>query len=383
MSTLSPRQAAMIAMGAYNLRERSISQAVSRGVVTGCEGLFSLAVDSRIAGRSGGLLACKKLSGFGYVAVGEGQYKDEVLIATRGTATGFDWLSNFNVGLQRGPGGQLVHAGFNEVWKSFSGEIAAFMRGRNPAVIHCVGHSLGGALAALNADYLTSIHAGEVKLYTFGAPRTGDLFFARSLSKRVGEQNMYRVHHRSDPVPKIPLFPFHHVPLEAPGYELSAGPSGLINPHAHFMDESYAPGVGDGSWQTLRSPDQSDAEVQAWMDQVGAGAGSILMGSASLLQMIGNALLWILAKVAWIGVGTVCTAGMTVLDQLAWMLSKGARLSIELSTYIGTIIAAIFRFLGRTAVAGASLTMSFIRWVLDLLFNTLAAVARRALMLVD
>ncbi len=381
MNTLTPHQAAAIAMGSYNLRDRTITQVRERGVITGCEGMFDLQLDSRIDGRSGGLIACKKLSGFGYIAAGVGQYKDEILVATRGTKTRFDWLSNFNVGLHLGPGGMPVPAGFNEVWKSFSAEIAAFMRGRHPTVIHCVGHSLGGALAALNADYFTSIRGGAVKLYTFGSPRTGDMFFACSLSERVGEENMYRVHHRSDPVPKTPLFPFHHVPFESPGYELTAGPSGLISTHAHFMDESYMPGVEKQSWQTLgRHVEPDHEEVPAWIMRVGSGGG-ILMGSAAVLHMIGKALAWILGKLAFVAVGTVITAGMTVLDHLAWILSKGAQVSLELSTYISTIIAAIFRFLGRTVVAGALMTLSFIRWVLDLLYQYLALAATRALVL--
>ena len=383
MSTLSPRQAAAIARGVYFLLDQSFSESAARHDILGSEGMFTVNDSSRFVGRSGGLIACKKLSGFGYIAAGEGAYQNEVLIATRGTKSGFDWLTNFNVGVQLGPGGLPVHAGFNETWKSFSADVTDFLRGRNPSVIHCVGHSLGGALATLNADYLSSMRAAEVKLYTFGSPRTGDMFFARSLSQRVTEQNMYRVHHRSDPVPKIPLFPFHHVPMQAPGYELTAGPSGLININAHFMVDSYIPGVGDQSWQTLGNQITADeTEVQPWLAQMGSGGGGILMGSAAVLQMIGKALAWILGKVAFVAVGAVFTAGMTVLDQLAWVLSKGAQASVELSMYISTIIAAIFRFLGRTVVAGASLTTSFIRWVLDLLYNALAAVARRALSLV-
>lgn len=384
MSTLTPMQAAAMARGVYFLLDKSVSEARDRGLSLGCEGMFQVGDDSRFCGRTGGLVACKKLSGFGYIAAGEGTHQNEVLIATRGTKSGFDWLTNFNVGLQRGPGGQLVHAGFNETWKSFSADVAGFLRGRNPSVIHCVGHSLGGALATLNADYLSSIRAAEVKLYTFGSPRTGDLFFARSLSRRVTEQNMYRVHHRSDPVPKIPLFPFHHVPAEAPGYELTAGPAGLININAHFMVDSYIPGVADLGWEALgRRGDAGEAELQAWLEQAGSGGGNILMGSAGVLRMIGSALVWILGKVASIAVGTVVTAGMTALDQLAWILSRGAQLSVEVSSYIALTIAAIFRFLGRTMVAGASMTMTFIRWVLGLLYDALAAVARRALALVS
>ena len=104
---------------------------------------------------------------------------------------------------------------------------------------------------------------------------------------------------------------------------------------------------------------------------------------ASLFGVIGSAMVWILGKVANIAVGTVVTAGMTALDQLAWMLSRGAQLSVEVSSYIALTIAAIFRFLGRTMVAGASMTMTFIRWVLGLLYDALAAVARRALALVS
>jgi len=384
MSTLTPKQAAAIARGVYFLLDRSVSEVKDRGLSLGCEGMFHVGDDARFIGRTGGLIACKKLSGFGYIAAGEGMYQNELLIATRGTKSGFDWLTNFNVGVQMGPGGQLVHAGFNETWKSFSADLANFLRGRNPSVIHCVGHSLGGALATLNADYFSSIRAAEVKLYTFGSPRTGDNFFARSLSRRVTEKNMYRVHHRSDPVPKIPLFPFHHVPAEAAGYQLAAGPSGLININAHFMVDSYIPGVGELGWQSLGNQDAADeVEVQAWLGQVGAGGGGILLGSAAVLQMIGKALAWILGKVAFVAVGGALTAGMSVLDHLAWMLAKGAQASVELSMYISAIIGAIFRFLGRTAVAGASLTTAFIRWVLELLYNSLAAVARRALTLMQ
>src|SRR5699024_9322989 len=114
-----------------------------------------------------------KLSGFGYIAAGKGAHAGEVLVATRGTATRYDWLSNLNVAMQAGPGGTLVHAGFNEVWKSFAADVSAFLRGRNPSVVHCVGHSLGGALATLTADACSSAGIGELRLYTFGSPRVG------------------------------------------------------------------------------------------------------------------------------------------------------------------------------------------------------------------
>jgi Na+-transporting NADH:ubiquinone oxidoreductase subunit NqrB len=90
---------------------------------------------------------------------------------------------------------------------------------------------------------------------------------------------------------------------------------------------------------------------------------------------------WILGKISFVAVGAAFTAGSTVLDQMAWMLSKGAQASVELSRHISALIGSIFRFLGRTTMAGVSLATSFIRWVLDLLYNSLASVARGALTL--
>lgn len=390
MSTLTPTEAAAMANGVYGLRDRTIAESIARHAMIGSEGLFKVESGARFTGRSGGLVVCKELSGFGYIAEGaDMEHQGELLIVTRGTDTGYDWLSNANVGLQVGPGGELVHAGFHEVWKSFAPELSSFLRGRNPSVIHCVGHSLGGALAALSADYLSGIGASEVKLYTFGCPRTGGQFFARALCKRVGEQNIYRVHHGADPVPKIPLFPFFHVPVTTSGYPLSTGSFGLISKDAHKMVKSYLPGVKGKSWADLARYEPAtshDMEPQPWMGMVAAGGGGIVMGSAWALSMIGKALSWVLREASLASLNAVScgfTVGFTVLDQLAWMLSKGAELSFKISQYVRSIIMAIFRFLGRTVVAGVSLTLSFIRWVLGLLFQSLAMVANRAMTLLD
>ena len=385
MSTLTPEQAAAIASGVYALRDQTVTQAAARHDVLGCEGMFDVVDDSRFNGVSGGLYVCKVLGGFGYIAEGIGRHAREILVATRGTAIGVDWLTNANIGFHPGPGGERVHAGFHETWKSFSAEIARFLRGRNPTVIHCVGHSLGGALATLNADYFSSIRAGQVKLYTFGSPRVGGSAFAGSLEDRVGTQNIFRTFHCADPVPMIPLFPFFHVPAAGAGYQLGNGARGIFNFGAHGMAKSYVPGVLDQNWTALRNRDLGNdgkMNVQLWLEQVSAGSGGIVKGSTWALAMICKALTWLLEKaalIAFTGLGAGVSAGLTALDYLAMMLAKGAELSVEISAYLRTIVAAIFRFLGRTVTAGASMTLSFIRWVLDLLHHSLAMVARRAL----
>ena len=73
----------------------------------GCEGLFAASDSGRFEAKSGGLL-WKKLSGFGFVAVGEGKFSGDLLIATRSTQTQLDWLSYLKIAMQMGPGGLPV-----------------------------------------------------------------------------------------------------------------------------------------------------------------------------------------------------------------------------------------------------------------------------------
>lgn len=379
MAVLNPSQAAAIASGVYQLRESSVAELREIQAPLGCEGLFAVADDGRFMGRSGGAMF-KKISGFGYVAAGEGAHAGEMLIVTRGTAQTVDWLSNLNIGMQIGPSSHLVHAGFHEVWKSFKQDIFDFLRNRNPSRIHCVGHSLGGALAMLNADAL-SAQGLPVSVYTFGAPRTGDVFFSRSMTQRLGAGNIHRVSATSDPVPMIPLFPFCHMPFDGAGNVIKS--AGLVSVAAHNMKRSYIPGVRDHTWQTLADASRPDEEqnVKSWLEQAAEGRGSILMGSASALTMIGKALRWLLSRVRDLLVGAVgvtLTASATVLDQLAWLLAKGAALSKEVAGHVKSLIKAVFRFLGRATQAVTDLTVGFLRWVLDLLFSSVRAVAERA-----
>jgi len=381
---LTPSNAAAIARGVYRLREDSVSTVHDRGQTLGCEDMFSVTDDSRFEGRSGGL-AWKRLSGFGYIADGVGPYAGEVLVATRGTAMSLDWLSNLNIGMQFGPGGFPVHAGFHDVWKSYQADLRTFFRGRNPSRVHCVGHSLGGALASLNADYLTANAVADVALYTFGSPRTGDGLFARSLTRRVTPAKLYRVAHPADPVPMIPLFPFWHLPHNRVGLTIARTDSALISVGAHSMEGSYIPGVTNRDWSGLARGDNGadeSARAKSWLEQAAEGKSSVLKGSARALTMIGSALRWLLARARDLLVGAIgvtLTAGATVLDQLAWLLSKGAQLSKELAGGVKTLVGAIFRFLGRAVSATVSITVTFLRWVLDLLFTSLRAVAVRAL----
>ena len=380
MTTLSPQQAAAIASGVYQLRLDTLESVALFGKdPLGIKGLFGMEGASRFTGTSGAMF--RPLSGFGYIAAGTGALAGDLLIATRGTATGFDWLTDFNVGLQKGPGGEWVHAGFNETWKSFAPTIREFLRGRHPARIHLVGHSLGGALAFLNADYIAAERIAEVRLYTFGAPRAGTNAFANKLTGHVGARNIYRVSNPVDPVPMIPIFPFSHIPFNEEGLQIARTSHIPINPFGHMMGKAYIPGVVDKEWSNLRVAASSDREVKVWLEQAAEGQGGT-MGSAKLLEMIGRAIKYMLKMAGAalnVGVGGIATGAVTLLDWVAFMLTKAAQLTLELGSGLVTLVNMIFRFLGRKAMQGAQITTAFLRWVLDLLFSSLSAAARRAL----
>jgi len=386
MPILTPVQAGEIARGVYDLRTQSVGDALKTGI--GTDGLFAVDDGSAFKGTSGALMF-RKLSTFGYIARGVGPFNTEVLIATRGTATLADWVTDANIAIQVGPGGLPVHAGFHETWKSFAADLQAFFRDHNPSRVHCVGHSLGGALAALSADFVSARGIAAVELYTFGSPRVGDGLFARSLTRRISAESIHRVSHPSDPVPMIPLFPFWHLPFGGAGLAIARGNQGLVSAGAHSMASSYLAAVREHSWASLAAG-QAKADdalrTQTWLERAAEGHGGFVMGSATLLSLIGKALAWLLARAGQLvmgGLGTALTAGATVLDQIAWLLTRAAQLSKELAGHIKTLIGAIFRFLGRKLGEAVDVTVAFMRWLLETLFSTLRAIGQRALSMLN
>ena len=197
MPVFTPARAAAIADGVYNLRDKSVTEAHDADLQLGCEDIFTVSDPSRFTGRSGGLVVWHPISGFGYVAAGKGQFQGDVLIACRGTDVAEDWLTDFNISTRTGPFGSPVHAGFHDTFQSFVGQIdhALDQIARSQAIgtVHCVGHSLGGALATLTAAHCIQRGIGRPEIYTFGSPRVGGRGFAVSLTERLGREHIHRV----------------------------------------------------------------------------------------------------------------------------------------------------------------------------------------------
>ncbi|GGI68359.1 lipase [Polymorphobacter multimanifer] len=410
MSLLTPDFAAALADGVYGVNANPLLNVQERSLLLRCEPLFSIGrpdgESSHPFARStsgvapGGFSLLNNVPGgrrvtglfapvesdFGYVATGNGDWRGHMVVVTRGTmgpkGVSADWLSNFNVGLQPGPGGFPVHAGFNRIWSGFNGFVNRAIEHYRPEHIHCVGHSLGGALANLNALMLA--RAGErVSLYTFGAPRVGTAAFVADLSRRLSDR-VKRVYHPADPVPMIPLLPFLHAPMTG-GIRL-AGPAGaLVDASAHDMNASYARLVANQSWLSLERANTmlGDFQIDSWLQQSAQRRGGFVMRSAALLERIAKGLARLVAKasvyVIGSGLSAAATATLTTLDFVSWLLARASAMQAAIREEIMGLVNAIFGFMGRVANSMVSLTQSALRWVLDLLFDFLSNMARLAI----
>jgi hypothetical protein len=408
MNLLPPAKAAELAEGVYGVNQNPLASAEARSLLLNCEPEFSLQwprgggaspfarsasgalpggvglLDQGFGGRLGEAFS-PVASDFGYVAMGNGDWAGHMVIVTRGTmgamGTSADWISNYNVGLQPGPGGRLVHAGFNTIWAGFNSFVRDAVTAYAPRHIHCVGHSLGGALANLNALMLAR-GGQDVALYSFGAPRVGALDFATELTARLSGRAK-RVYHPADPVPMIPLLPFLHAPLNG-GIRLAVPAGSLIDADAHNMRNSYRALVGRQDWGTLENATTllGDFQIDSWLQRAARQRGGVIMRSAALLERIAAGLARLIARAAIYVIGSglsaAVTATLTSLDFIAWLLARAAALADELREQITGLVNAIFGFLGRVGDSIVRLTQRALRWVLNLLYDHLSSVARRA-----
>jgi triacylglycerol lipase len=138
----------------------------------------------------------------------------DLWVAFRGTDEVADWVDNLNVSKTISGHGH-VHKGFSDaldmVWWSVMDE----MYSKNVRHLHVVGHSLGGALAAVAASRsLFSPVDNHLHLWTFGQPRCGDKQWAAWMNERLGERYI-RVFNAGDVVPHLPsILRFRHAGTE-------------------------------------------------------------------------------------------------------------------------------------------------------------------------
>ena len=299
----------------------------------------------------------------------------------RGTQYLADWLTNFNITVSRSTYGNPVHDGFNSAFKSMLPQLSDFMRlvgSSKIHAIHCIGHSLGGALATLYAEWIHGGYGIKPYLYTYGSPRVGLIGFSAMCTQRIGCERIFRVYHKTDIVPCIPLWPFIHTPNGGKEYYLPS-PGFLVGKEYHSM-KHYVNSVRDKTWGSLglKPERKSDEDIARWLKQ-----DTPVSMTNTTLEWLSHAIAYVLNKCAsgasWL-VSGVATTSFTLFDQLAYILTAGVNLAENISLWVVFLMRKILRLLGyQDIVDAADLTRSFIRTIFLRLQQRVNQIAQNAL----
>ncbi|KAK6538287.1 hypothetical protein TWF694_011166 [Orbilia ellipsospora] len=167
----------------------------------------------------------------GYIALSHPPADKRIVIAFRGTYSVTNALVDLSTGKQEyvpyppsgdtsavlrtlvgGGGGKCegcaAHAGFLASWKVAAEIVVPVveeLRGRFPGYrIELVGHSLGGAVAAL-AGLEFRERGWDCRVTTFGEPRVGNANLSHYINTYLPHPMYRRITHKSDPVPLLPF----------------------------------------------------------------------------------------------------------------------------------------------------------------------------------
>lgn len=389
MSELSPTKALAFATAAYDAADFSLDDL--RGVLAvSCPDIDTKSL-IRLNGTAG--MFSDVQSGFGFIARLKGARSKEILIASRGTdpLRASDVGTDLNALLVQGPTGQRIHKGFNSTFKSYVQQVDAYLKpqtlGFKPSAIHCVGHSLGGALANLNAAACAEL-GYNAYMYTLAAPRVGTLPYAEHVSKKFNADHTYRIANASDPVTMVSCYPFIHAPYQRGTYLLNGGML-IVNPANHLLGIGYQ-SLGGKSWAQLKA--ESDGQIllleQTLFPGNNFGIGvdkmlsmPVLHFSVTLLRSINLAINKLLQKIGahnLMCVNHFSTGAFTTLDQLAEMLARAASVCIDHAIEVYSMYAAVMRFLGRAAGSAKDMTVALLRWSFNLMYSTLTGMASLA-----
>lgn len=126
-----------------------------------------------------------------------------VLIVARGTQEFADWVRDVNATQVPNEAGEgQAHHGFHEAFKAVKNFVVPYLRDfrrSNQKIVVC-GHSLGGAIALLMAEWLRNNLSEDVLLYTYGSPRAGDEGFVKGASALTH----HRIVNHNDLIPTVP-----------------------------------------------------------------------------------------------------------------------------------------------------------------------------------
>jgi pimeloyl-ACP methyl ester carboxylesterase len=135
--------------------------------------------------------------------------------------------------------------------------------------IWLIGHSLGGAVAALaSLELKVSLGWDNIKVTTFGEPRIGNQGLADFVDEVFGlneedtpeEMAYHRVTHMDDPVPLLPLTEW--------GFRSHAGEIFIAKSDLSPEPEDVRLCVGDNDERCIAGSDSKDNKSASWWSRV-------------------------------------------------------------------------------------------------------------------
>lgn len=387
MPALTPKISSQLARDIYLLVGSDSSQAGLREFNAQHGDFFNISVASLSPGKTGafGVIKCKTV--LGACLYGKGPLEGHAVFLFRGTHfTALDFLSNLDIGISQSYGGQRVHTGFLKAFESMQRKVAPFVDSlaKNKIhSVHCIGHSLGGALATMCADYIRDSSSYQPYVYTYGAPRVGPKSFADAFTSSIGAKKIFRVYNQTDIVPCIPFWPFVHAPTFLGDtydyFQPSPGVFPSISSHCRY---AYADNIAKaGSWSAARNQrcvPLDEASVMQWLKKQGP-----VNFCFTDLEFLDKAINLILQKsMKHLGsVATIAFSGtFSVADRLAYILRRGIDVSKSMSGLILSLLGKILNILGMSRVVkAADATRNTIRDILLKLYKRISLECKRIL----
>ncbi|MDO6777064.1 lipase family protein [Shewanella sp. 3_MG-2023] len=320
----------------------------------------------------------------GFVLIGQGhslQHKGDHVIAVRGTASLADALTDATCHTTSSDTGTQVHTGFQTTFASFRDALEGYISKpevlNSSGVIHCIGHSLGGALATLVADWIKSKYGKTVYLYTFGCPRVGKKDFAIKSSSRIDK--IFRCVHGADPVAKVPVWPFYHAHINGSEYVSYRAQGVDVSAHSMLKAPGYINTTNFSDWGDIYSQQAGSIlervvlnynnRIQTtysahWADKIAAALMTLMIDGG-----FHNAVLALQHGGAAIG---------SVYDFMASCTVKVASMA-GLEDQVRGLLGHMLVFAGKGADIVINFTVSFIKWVFSVTIGRLMNSAKMAL----
>lgn len=328
-------------------------------------------------------------TGFGYVLSFRRGGLRHAVIATRGTRVEHspaDGLADLHAAITTFGGYGQVHAGFYNAFASIVPNLAAQESLiRDADVLHCVGHSLGGAIATLVAAHYSGKRGQGVKLYTFGSPRVGAHSTPQAFESLIGKANIFRVAHDLDPVTMVGPYPYSHVNGQADDANnmmLRSPTARLISVANHDMMQYVrsvsGPGGTEFNWDNIRrmsgAVSHDNAVLARWLlrsiDNPSVVTTRAIEGLSFLLKFFAHFL-------QMRSVTSAIISGMTAIDLFAAALSQGIEKYAAANPQLmaGLTLAAAW---ARVVVTGMKFTAAVIKAIMTRMMDTLRPIMMEA-----